>query len=175
MHGVRATIVAAMLIVTAASAPPNGSAETSIVGRPAPDFEVTLIDGSKVTLASLRGQVVVLNFWATWCVPCRTELPLPDGFYRRTSQHGLRVFAITTENSLPVFRMKPLFAAMAITPARRIKGKYPLIGDAVPTNYIIDRAGVVRYGKAAALDLDDLNATLIPLLKEAPPSLAAHP
>lgn len=166
MHPFRAVIAAALLTVTAASAPPP----TSIVGQRAPDFEVTLIDGSKVTLASLRGQVVVLNFWATWCVPCRAELPLLDGFYRQTSKHGLRVFAVATEDSMPVFRMKPLFAALSITPAKRIKGKYPLIGNAVPTNYIIDRAGVVRYAKAAALDLDDLNANLIPLLKEAPPS-----
>ncbi len=162
----RAAIAAAMLSVSAASPPPV----SPMIGKPAPPMEVTLIDGSKVTLADLRGQVVVLNFWATWCVPCRTELPLLDGFYRRTQKHGLRVFAITTESSLPIFRLKPLFAAMAITPARRIKGKYPLVGDAVPTNYIIDRAGIVRYAKAAALDLDDLNANLIPLLKEAPPS-----
>ena len=162
----RAAIAAAIWTLTAASAPPA----PTLVGRPAPDFEVTLIDGSKVTLASLRGQVVVLNFWATWCVPCRTELPLLDGYYRQTRKHGLRVFAIATEDSVPAFRMKPLVAALAITPAKRIKGRYPLIDHAVPTNYVIDRAGVVRYAKAAALDLDDLNATLIPLLKEAPPA-----
>ncbi len=166
MSLLRAAIAAALWTLTASSAPPAGTP----VGRPAPDFEVTLIDGSKVTLASLRGQVVVLNFWATWCVPCRTELPLLDGYYRQTSRYGLRVFAIATEDSVPAFRMKPLFAALAITPAKRIKGRYPLIDGAVPTNYIIDRAGVVRYAKAAALDLDDLNATLIPLLKEAPPA-----
>lgn len=80
----RAAIAAALWTLTASSTPP---AETP-VGRPAPDFEVTLIDGSKVTLASLRGQVVVLNFWATWCVPCRAELPLLDGYYRHTSNTG---------------------------------------------------------------------------------------
>lgn len=162
----RAALAAALLSVSAASTPPV----SPMIGKPAPPMEVTLIDGSKVTLADLRGQVVVLNFWATWCVPCRAELPLLDGFYRQTQKHGLRVFAITTEDSVPTFRLKPLFAAMAITPARRIKGKYPLVGNAVPTNYIIDRAGVVRYAKAAALDLDDLNAHLVPLLREAPPS-----
>ncbi|MCU6452523.1 TlpA family protein disulfide reductase [Sphingomonas sp. A2-49] len=162
----RAAIAAALLTVTAASTPPTAS----IVGKPAPDFEITLIDGSKVRLADLRGQVIVLNFWATWCVPCRAELPLLDGYYRATQRHGLRVFAVATEDSLPAFRMKPLFAALSITPARRIRGRYPLIGNAVPTNYIIDRAGTVRFAKAAALDLDDLNANIIPLLREAPPS-----
>ncbi len=63
-----------------------------------------------------------------------------------------------------------LFAALAITPARRVKGAYPLIGNALPTNYVIDRAGVVRYAKAAAFELDDLNTILAPLLAEAPPA-----
>ncbi len=162
----RAAIAAALLTIGAAPPP----AVSPLIGKPAPEFELTLIDGSKVTLSSLRGQVVVLNFWATWCVPCRAELPLLDSYYRATSKHGLRVFAVTTEDSVPVYRMKPLFAALSITPAKRIKGRYPLIGNAVPTNYIIDRKGVVRYAKAAALDLDDLNANLLPLLKEVPPA-----
>ena len=59
---------------------------------------------------------------------------------------------------------------MAITPTRRVKGKYPLLSNAVPTNYVIDRAGVVRYAKAASLDLDDLNTIVVPLLKETPPT-----
>ena len=80
------------------------------------------------------------------------------------------MFAVATEDSVPVFRMKPLFAAMAITPTRRVKGKYPLIGNGVPTNYVIDRAGVVRYAKAASLDLNDLNTIVVPLLKETPPT-----
>ena len=167
MRLLRAAIAAALLTITAAAPAPDAS---SMIGKAAPDFELTLIDGRKVKLADLRGQVVVLNFWATWCVPCRRELPLLDNFYRVTERHGLRVFAVATEDSVPIFRMKPLFAALALTPARRIRGRYPLIGDAVPTNYIIDRAGIVRYAKAAALDLDDLNANVIPLLREAPPS-----
>lgn len=162
--------LATAAVAVSAPLPASSPAISPLVGQPAPEFELTLVDGSKVKLSELRGQVVVLNFWATWCVPCRTELPLLDGYYRATSKHGLRVFAVTIESSLPLFRLKPLFATLSITPVRRIKGKYDLIGNAVPTNYIIDRRGVVRYAKAAALDLDDLNANLVPLLREAPPS-----
>jgi cytochrome c biogenesis protein CcmG/thiol:disulfide interchange protein DsbE len=77
------------------------------VGERAPDFEMTLIDGTKVHNADLRGQVVVLNFWATWCGPCKAELPLLDSYYRIRKDNGLRVFAVATEDSLPASRLKP--------------------------------------------------------------------
>ncbi|GGB34310.1 alkyl hydroperoxide reductase [Sphingomonas metalli] len=133
--------------------------------KPAPDAELTLIEGEKVRLADLKGQVVILNFWATWCVPCRKELPLLDGIYRRLQPHGLRVFAITTEDSVPASKLKPLFQAMAIPSVRRVKGFSTMV-EAVPTNYVIDRRGVVRHTKAGAFDIDDINRIIIPLLNE---------
>ncbi len=141
------------------------------VGQPAPPVELTLVDGTKTTLADHKGEVIILNFWATWCVPCRQELPLLDAYYRRLQAHGLRVFAITTEGSLPLYKLKPLFAALAIPSVRHVKG-IPVEMTAVPTNYIIDRAGRVRYAKAAAFDIDDLNGLLVPLLRETPPPAA---
>ena len=156
--------IMACAVLMAASAAPAAVK----VGERAPDFELTLIDGSKVRGSDLRGQVVVLNFWATWCGPCKIELPLLDTYYRLRKGNGLRVFAVATEDSLPVYKLKPLFAAMAIPSARRIKGSFAAMG-ALPTNYIIDRAGVVRYAKPGAFDLDDLNGLLIPLLRDPAP------
>ena len=169
MNGFRWAL-AAMLAVTPAASPVVAKSAPQ-VGEMAPDFELTLIDGSHVRLADLRGQVVVLNFWATWCGPCRAELPLLDQYYRIQARHGLKVFAIATEDSLPLYKLKPLFAAMTMPSARRIKGPYATLG-AVPTNYIIDRNGRVRYAKAAAFGLSDLNQLLVPLLKETPPPAA---
>ena len=139
------------------------------VGVPAPAYELTLVDGSKIASADLRGQVVVLNFWATWCGPCRRELPLLDTYYRLRQTNGLRVFAVATQDSLPQYQLRPLFAKMAIPAARRIKGPYADLGG-LPTNFVIDRAGVVRYAKAGAFDLDELNTLLVPLLNEPAPS-----
>ncbi|WP_242186441.1 TlpA disulfide reductase family protein [Sphingomonas sp. CARO-RG-8B-R24-01] len=140
------------------------------VGDLAPPFVVTLIDGSKISSEQLRGQVVVLNFWATWCGPCKAELPLLDAYYELQKVHGLKVYAIATEDSVPAFQLRKLFAQLHITPARGIKGPYDTLG-AVPTNFIIDRSGHVRYAKASAFGLDALNAELVPLLKEAAPPL----
>ncbi|MBY0283984.1 MAG: TlpA family protein disulfide reductase [Sphingomonas sp.] len=160
-------------LVALALAPPLLAKEPK-VGQPAPDFEMTLVDGSKVKLADLRGQVVVINFWATWCVPCRTELPTLDAFYYARKDAGLRVFAITTEDSVPLYQLKKLFAAMRMSPVRRLRGPYTDLG-ALPTNYVIDRAGRVRYAKAGAFDLDDLNAVVMPLLREPAPAPAPAP
>ena len=135
------------------------------VGEPAPEAIITPINGTPIKLSQLRGQVVVLNYWATWCVPCRVELPMLDRYYRIQGKHGLKIFAVTTEDSLPANKLKPLFGALAISPVRKIRGPYSDFA-AVPTNIIIDRAGVVRYAKAGALELDDLNRLLVPLLQE---------
>ena len=151
-----------------ATAQPVG-AGMLMVGKPMPDVELTLVDGQTVRLADLKGEVIVLNYWATWCVPCRTELPLLDAYHRKLREKGLRVFAITTESSLPLYRLKPLFAAMTIPSVRRVRGVSNDV-RAVPTNFVIDRAGIVRHTKAGAFDLDELNAKLIPLLNERPAS-----
>ncbi|MES2095825.1 MAG: redoxin domain-containing protein [Pseudomonadota bacterium] len=140
------------------------------IGEAAPDFSMVLVDGSKVSLADLRGKVVVLNFWATWCVPCRKELPLLDTYYAAQRDAGLRVFAVTTEDSLPLSQMKKLFAVMRIPAVKRIKGPYDWIGG-VPTNIVIGRDGKIRYAKAGSFDLDALNAILVPLLREPVPAV----
>ena len=140
-----------------------------LIGQPAPDFQLTLVDGSKVSLDQLKGDVVVLNFWATWCGPCKHELPLLDAYYNAQKNTGLKVFAVTTEDSLPLYQLKKLFAVMHIPAVRRIKGPYGVL-EGVPTNYVIDRDGIVRYAKADAFTLDELNTVLVPLLREPVPA-----
>lgn len=146
-----------------------GASPVPKVGELAPPFELTLIDGSKVSSEQLRGQVVVLNFWATWCGPCKKELPLLDAYYEAQKSHGLKVFAIATEDSLQPFQLKKLFAVMHMQSARRIKGPYAAMAG-VPTNFIIDRGGRLRYAKANAFELDELNTLLVPLRQEPAPA-----
>lgn len=146
------------------------NARTPRVGDVGPDFEVTTLDGAKITSQELEGNVILLNFWATWCVPCRAELPLIDTFALRLKKNGLSVLAVTTEDSLPIKRLRPLASLVSFPMVRKFKGRYGVL-EGVPTNYIIDRHGVVRYAKAGAFDLDELNKLIIPLLNEPVPAL----
>ena len=79
------------------------------------------------------------------------------------------MFAVTTEDSLPLARLKALSAAMTMPMVRRLSGPYDVM-DGVPTNYVIDRAGVLAYAKANAFNLDGLNDVLVPLLAAPDPA-----
>jgi peroxiredoxin len=142
------------------------------IGQPAPDFTVTTFGGHTVKLADLKGDVIILNFWATWCGPCRIELPLLEAYFRIYNKYGFQVLAVATEDSVPDDKLKPLAAQLTIPLVKRMKGPYHDL-DAVPTNYIIDRSGKLVYAKAAAFNLDSLNAIIIPLLNEPIPDAPA--
>ncbi len=77
------------------SQPPQGS----YIGNPAPDFTLTDMQGRQVTLSQFRGKVVLLNFWATWCPPCREEMPSMERLYQRFKEQGLVMLAVNVEEN----------------------------------------------------------------------------
>jgi len=156
-----AAALAGLAVAGAAQAGPK-------VGQPAPDFTVTTFGGRTVKLADLKGDVIILNFWATWCGPCRNELPLLEAYFRIYAKYGFQVLAVATEDSVPEERLKPLAAELTIPLIRRMRGPYYEL-DGVPTNYVIDRTGKLVYAKAGAFDLDALNALIVPLLNQPVP------
>ena len=163
----------AIMIAAAIAMATPASARTPRIGQPAPPATIVTYDGEKLSLADLRGQVVVLNFWATWCGPCKAELPLLDAAATQTRSRGLRVFAVATEDSVAPAYLKKLGAVLSFPLVRRMRGNYGMIDGAVPTNYVIDRAGVVRYASAGAFTVQTINEVLLPLLREPAPADAA--
>lgn len=114
--------------------------------------------------------MVIVNYWATWCGPCKKELPELDIYYRAHAKDGLRIFAVTTEDSVPDSYLKKLSAALSFPLAHRISGKGLAEMEGVPTNYVIDRQGVVRWAQAGALTPETLDQVIGPLLAEPAPT-----
>lgn len=146
-------------------------AQELVINGPAPDFHALTFDRREVSMADYKGQVLIINFWATWCAPCKKELPLLDAYYAEAQKrgYGLKILAITTEDSIPINDLIPLSKKVSFEMARHFHGPYRAL-KGVPTNYIIDRNGVLRYAKADAFDIDKLNEALIPLLQEPAPA-----
>jgi peroxiredoxin len=140
------------------------------VGEVAPPFEVTLFDKRKVTLEELNGKVVLINYWATWCGPCKAEIPMMDAINKIAQDRGLglQIVGVVTRDSVSPSQLKKLANALSYPLASSLKGKYGIIGGAVPSNYIIDRKGVLRYAKAGAFTKEELLNLVNPLLVEKP-------
>lgn len=138
------------------------------VGRPAPEFSATLLDGTKLSSSELRGKVVVVNFWATWCGPCRNELPVLESYYRAAREHGFVVVAALVNDRPSPEKLKAAAAKLTMPIATQFSG-YPTPRE-LPTSYVIDRRGVVRAKRLGAFDLDELNDAVLPLLEEAAPA-----
>ncbi len=166
----------APILALALFAAQPGRAETLVINGPAPDFSASTFDDKDVSLADYKGQVLIINFWATWCGPCKEELPLLNSYYAAADKnhYGLKILAVTTEDSLPLYQLRPLAAKVGFEMARHFHGPYRVL-KGVPTNYIIDRNGILRYAKAEAFDLDTLNDVLIPLLQQPIPDPATPP
>jgi peroxiredoxin len=121
------------------------------VGQPAPQFSLPAVDGgAQVSLASTRGSVVVLDFWASWCQPCLAALPELDAMARELGPRGLKILAINIDEDAASARAKLGKAPHLFTPlhdgASKVATQYG-VGDALPATVVIDRQGVVKLFK----------------------------
>ncbi len=142
------------------------------------DFALADLDGTMRAVGDYDGQVIVLNFWATWCAPCRKEIPMLVAAQKQWGHRGLQVIGIAIDDHAPSAEFAeryginyPVLAAP--TEGARIQDRYTRPGTpagVLPYTAIIDRSGQVVAQIAGALTRDQLTARIEPLLAEPAPT-----
>ncbi|MCO6440368.1 MAG: TlpA family protein disulfide reductase [Nitrococcus mobilis] len=148
--------------------------------RPAPEYTARVLGGSEeVTLASLRGQVVLLNTWATWCVPCRQEMPGFEALYRKYRERGFTVVGVNIDEGRTDASVERYIEALEVSfpiwrdARNRFSKRFRVLG--VPETFLIDRAGrIVHHWRGLMLPDAPQNLELIEAALEAP-AQAAQP
>jgi cytochrome c-type biogenesis protein CcmF len=135
-------------------------------GYPAPDFTLTLLDGSTLALSELSGRVVVVNFWATWCTPCEEELPALQAIWEEYQEQVTFVGVAFQEDETAVQEMAAEFGLtypVGLDPQGRIYASYGLTG--VPETFVIDPSGKVAYKHIGPVSAEQLRGELDSLLE----------
>jgi thiol-disulfide isomerase/thioredoxin len=114
-------------------------------GTPVPSFELTTVDGKTIDFSQLRGKVVVLNFWATWCGPCKEEMPALDRLRRRFDPQDVAILTITTEHERTGIRqfMKQLDSALPVLLDEQRDVSLAFMVRGLPTTVFIAKNGTV--------------------------------
>ena len=136
------------------------------IGEEAPPLVLTALDGTVIDLAKLRGKVVLVNFWATWCAPCRKEMPTFDAFYRRHRGQNFELVGISIDFARDAAKMRKAAVPFAYPIAWINDAGVNGFGapDGVPVTYVIDAEGVIR-DKFIAVPAKLLNDVVVPMLK----------
>jgi peroxiredoxin len=143
---------------------------TPTAGEPAPPLALPTLDGEIVALDSLRGNVVLVNFWASWCEPCTREMPLFQQWHEQYEAEGLRILGVDT------LHQDQLAAVEAFIQEREIT--YPILLDeegdtsrqwlirGLPRTYVVDREGIVRALHIGEFEQSDFEQQVLPLLEQ---------
>ena len=143
MKGLRTTLLGAILVIFTASS----LAASGLEGQSAPDFVLKSASGENLRLSEYRGDVVLINFWATWCGPCRQEMPLLDDLYGRYQRVGFSLLGVNIDDD----------SRRAMQMVQELGVKFPVLFDerkevsklykveAMPVTVLVDREGRIRH------------------------------
>jgi cytochrome c-type biogenesis protein len=154
---------------TATNAPPP-AAPGNAAFPSAPDFTLSRLEGQPLKLSELRGRVVMLNFWATWCGPCRAEIPELNAMQRDLKEQGLTVVGVSwddTAEGVKEFQQELPQDYTILLGGEEVQSLFGGI-PSLPTTYIIDRDGRIRQKIIGARGRTVFEAAIRPLLDEAP-------
>jgi peroxiredoxin len=152
--------------------PPAVPAPGNSTFAPAPDVQFEALDGKPIRLSSLRGRVVLLNFWATWCLPCRAEIPEFNALQRDLESKGLTVVGVSvspvdTSDSIRSFQ-KDIRQDYTVLRGPEAIGSQFGNGPGLPVTYLLDRQGRIRQKFNGPQTRVNFEAAIKPVLEEAP-------
>ncbi|MDQ6930939.1 MAG: TlpA family protein disulfide reductase [Candidatus Eremiobacteraeota bacterium] len=154
------------LLYFGSAGPQRGIGPGSLAGSPAQSFPLQSLSGTPASLRTFRGKIIVLNLWASWCPPCRAEMPDLQRLYRTYKNRGVVVLGVNQGES----------AQRAGSFARSLQIDFPVLLDqsqqygrvyaalGLPSTFVIDRTGMVASGFDGALTFDQMTAAVRPLL-----------
>ena len=126
------------------------------IGLPAPDYRAQTLGGEPASLADLRGRVVLLNGWATWCIPCQREVPALQKLYDARRAEGLEIIGVNVDVSGADKRVREFMATYGMTypvwrdPSDIYSGVFRAYG--LPASYLIGRDGILRWHQVGEVD-----------------------
>jgi cytochrome c biogenesis protein CcmG, thiol:disulfide interchange protein DsbE len=161
----------ALLAMILAIVPAFGAFAAVEVGQVAPALVVQELGGQNFDLAALRGKVVIVNFWATWCPPCRGEMPTLDSFYRRYHGEGLEMIGLSADRPHDRSDVQKVMQSFSYPAAMLDDAKVNDFGtpSALPKTIVIDGHGIVRAELTpdqTAVTEKSLSAAVLPLLPQ---------
>jgi peroxiredoxin len=139
------------------------AARPPLVGGPAPEITLKDLQGQEVKLSDLRGKIVLLNFWATWCKPCKEEMPAMQASYDKLRDQGLVVLAVNeledTEKVIEHVRKHGHTFPVVMDHDNVVANRYGVVG--LPVSFLVDRQGIVRERVSGSLLTEDRIADLV--------------
>jgi len=146
------------------------SAKALEEGTPAPYFEITTTDGKVFKSSEAKGEVIVVNLWATWCTFCREEMPALETYYQRHKSEGLRMIAVSMDEASEDSKAREIMQSYSYTAGVGRLSKLKGFGRIwrLPMTFVIDRNGILRKDGSEGdpkIDLASLERDVTPLLK----------
>jgi cytochrome c biogenesis protein CcmG, thiol:disulfide interchange protein DsbE len=163
-------VVTSMSLTIAACRGPDGRESQRVeVGAPAPSYASRTIDGDSISLASLRGAPVLLNVWATWCHPCRDEIPVLQALHERYGGRGLKLVGVSVDAQGEEPKIREFASEFGMTypiwfdPAERVSTTFLIVG--VPATFLIAKDGTLLWRRTGPVHAND--TTLTRLIEQA--------